>query len=362
MSGVILKAEGLRVARGPRTVLEVADLTLHAGEVIAVYGPNGAGKSTLLQAVAGLLPLACGHLSFKGRHVGVELSLLTYHRRTAAVFQEPLLLQGSVRHNVSLGLRLRGVPKLEQEGRIQVWLDRLRIAHLADRSVRTLSAGEAQRTSLARALVLEPEVLFLDEPFAALDAPTHSRLVEELTAILAERQIATLLVTHDLAEAFTLSHRCLILDQGRVLQDGDLAALFRCPRSRRVAEITGADNLFEATVTSSDAQGTLLNWGGVSLRSACTVTTPAGSLVDFLIRSEEISFDSRREEGRSPNGLLGRLMNVRKRGLGCTIAVAAENQAVLRLSLAEAQQLAPGHNVSLTFPPEAIWIFPEGTG
>ncbi len=204
MTSTLLHAENISVRRGGRIVLESCNLSVGPGGRIAIYGPNGAGKSTMLQALAGLLPLASGAVSFRGKALGQDVSLLEFHRRTAAVFQEPLLLRGTVRHNVELGLRLRGMAASERAARVQPWLDRLRISHLGDRPVGALSGGEAQRTSLARALVLEPEVFFLDEPFAALDAPTRTSLGEELADILDEQQIATLFVTHDIDEAADL--------------------------------------------------------------------------------------------------------------------------------------------------------------
>jgi tungstate transport system ATP-binding protein len=239
MSNAVLQADKIRVRHSDAWSLAPCSLQLAAGEVLAIYGPNGAGKSTLLQAVARLIPLQSGAVRLKGQVVGSELPLLAYHRRTAAVFQEPLLLRGTVWHNVTLGLRLRGVNGKDQAERVRPWLERLKISHLVDRNVRTLSAGEAQRTSLVRALVLEPEVLFLDEPFAALDAPTRRRLVGELADILAERQTATLFVTHDLDEAQRLSSRGMVLDQGVAVQEGKLSEMMKQPCSPRVAEILG---------------------------------------------------------------------------------------------------------------------------
>lgn len=239
MKEPILRAVRISVRHDTGWVLAPCDFSISPGEVLTVYGPNGAGKSTLLQAVARLIPLAGGQVHFKGQIVGEELRLLDYHRRTAAVLQEPLLLRGSVWHNVTLGLRLRGQSRKDSAERIRPWLERLRIAHLLERSVRTLSAGEAHRTSVARALAVDPELLFLDEPFATLDAPSRRRLAGELRTILEERQIATLFVTHDLAEARQLSRRGLILDEGRLLQEGDLAEMMAQPSSKRVAEILG---------------------------------------------------------------------------------------------------------------------------
>ena len=164
----------------------------------------------------------------------------------AAVFQDPLLLRGTIAHNVGLGLALRGVSRATRRTRIESVLRLLRIAHLAKRSVATLSGGEAQRTSLARALVLDPEVLFLDEPFATLDQPTRRRLVREVAELLHVRRMATVIVTHDLTEATALCDRCAILDGGTILQDGLPKQVLEQPLTQRVAEIVGSEGIWDA--------------------------------------------------------------------------------------------------------------------
>jgi tungstate transport system ATP-binding protein len=242
VSEALLQASGISVRRHRRLTLHPTDFAVRAGETVGIYGPNGAGKSTLLQALAGLIPLASGTITVGGRVLGKDLAALAYHRRIAAVFQEPLLLRGTVAHNVGLGLALRGVSRGERERRVKAALEQLKIADLADRPVAMLSGGEAQRASLARALALDPEVLFLDEPFAALDQPTRRRLVRELGELLRARRLATVLVTHDLAEAAVLTDRCAILDAGAILQDAPLASVLERPASLRVAEIVGLDD------------------------------------------------------------------------------------------------------------------------
>lgn len=256
MTPSVIEAEGISVCRGRHLVLHPCDLAACSGDRLAIFGPNGAGKSTMLKSLAGLLPIASGSIHFRGKALGKSISLLTYHRRTAAVFQEPLLLRGTVRHNVELGLRLRGIAQSAREEAVMHWLERLRIAHLQHRSVRTLSGGEAQRTSLARALVLDPEILFLDEPFAAVDTPTRARLVDDLADIFQERQLTTFLVTHDIGEAAALCGRCLVLDAGRVLQHDEMSAVLNAPSSQRVVEITAHTRMGVNVLTNAQ----MPNW------------------------------------------------------------------------------------------------------
>jgi tungstate transport system ATP-binding protein len=235
----LLQASGISVHRDGRLTLNPTDFAVRAGETVGIYGPNGAGKSTLLQALAGLLPLSSGSIKVGNQVLGRDLTPFAYHRRIAAVFQEPLLLSGTVSHNVGLGLAVRGISKVERPARVKLAMEQLMIADIADRPIGKLSGGEAQRTSLARALVLDPEVLFLDEPFAALDQPTRRRLVRELAELLRARRLATVLVTHDLAEASALCDRCAILDEGEILQNEPVPKLLETPQTKRVAEIIG---------------------------------------------------------------------------------------------------------------------------
>ncbi len=280
---VLLEGNGLSVRHGKHQALAPCDVAISRGEILGVYGPNGAGKSTLLQALSCLHEHAGGDVLFEGQRVGSELSLLEYRRRTAVVFQDVLLLRGSVLDNVALGLRLRGIPRHERERRARRWLERLHIAHLAGRPARGISGGEAQRVSLARAFVLEPDVLFLDEPFAAVDAPTRARLLDELSEILADSGAAAVFVTHDPAEIVTVCDRALILDAGHVLHEGPAAEAFRFPRSRRIAEITGAPNLVVATARETTGDGTWLDWDGDTFRVEPLDVAPGTQVTVLLL-------------------------------------------------------------------------------
>ncbi len=216
----LIALRDVRVRRGGRVVLDVSALTVARGERLAIVGPNGAGKSTLLQVMALLLAPERGEVRFAGERVDAGRNPVPTRRRMAMVFQEPLLFDTSVFENVASGLRLRGVPEREVRARVTAWLERLGIAGLARRPARSLSGGEARRTSLARALVLEPELLLLDEPFSALDYPTRQGLLGELPGLLAAARTTAVLVTHDPVEALWVGQRAVGLAEGRIVAEG----------------------------------------------------------------------------------------------------------------------------------------------
>ena len=166
----------------------------------------------------------------------------------ACVFQEPLLCRGSVLYNARLACRPRGVARPEADRRALDWLGAWGSAALADRPVDRLSGGEAQRTSLARAFAAEPEVLFLDEPFAALDAPTREALLDDLGRLLAATETTTVLVTHDRAEALRLGDRVAVLLEGRLAQIGPPGQVFGAPADEAVARFVGVENLLPGRV------------------------------------------------------------------------------------------------------------------
>ena len=215
----MIEIRNLLIQRNKRDVLKIDSLDIQRGETLAVVGPNGAGKSTLLLALARLLKPAAGDITFNGNSLE-RLGDLEYRRRISFVFQDPLLLNMTVEQNIALGLKFRKAPKDEMQTQVWKWIKQLGIELLAKRRASQLSGGEAQRVSLARAFVLEPELLLLDEPFAALDPPTRAKLIEDLSALLAEDHCTAVFVTHNLNEAAKLSHRVAVIVDGMVRQVG----------------------------------------------------------------------------------------------------------------------------------------------
>jgi molybdate transport system ATP-binding protein len=242
------EAQSAEPALHARLVVERAsfrldiELSVAPGEVVALLGPNGAGKTTALRALAGLTPLTAGRIDLAGdclddaagRFVAPE------RRGVGVVFQDYLLFPHlSALENVAFGPRCRGASRAQARATAQEWLARVGLADLAARRPRQLSGGQAQRVALARALALRPALLLLDEPLSALDARTRLDTRADLHRHLADHPGATLVVTHDPLDAFVLADRLIIVEDGRVVQEGDAATVTARPRTDYVARLVG---------------------------------------------------------------------------------------------------------------------------
>ena len=230
---MMIQIRELLIQRNGRDALRVDSLDIERGETLTVVGPNGSGKSTLLLALAHLLKPARGDIRFDGKSVN-RWNDLEYRRRISFVFQAPLLMDMTVEQNVALGLKFRGVSKEETRERVGRWIQAMGIESLSKRRASQLSGGEAQRVSLARAFVLEPELLLLDEPFAALDPPTRSRLIEDLSEILGREHRTAVFVTHNLSEAARLNHRIAVVIRGILRQVGTAKEIKAYPADESV--------------------------------------------------------------------------------------------------------------------------------
>lgn len=215
------------------------DVALRAapGDVVALLGPNGAGKTTALRALAGLVPLSAGHLLLDGADLG---RTPPEARPVGVVFQDYLLFPHlSALDNVAFGPRCRKVPKAAARAQAAAWLERMGLAEHAASRPRRLSGGQAQRVALARALATRPRLLLLDEPLAALDARTRLDVRAQLRRHLADFEAVAVLVTHDPLDAMVLADHLVVIEDGRVVQEGGPADIARHPRSDYIARLVG---------------------------------------------------------------------------------------------------------------------------
>jgi len=231
----IIEISDLLVQRNGRDALKIDALEIKRGETLAVVGPNGAGKSTFLLTLARLIKPTRGEIKFNGSPL-LEWNELEYRRKIAFVFQDPLLMDMTVGQNIALGLKFRGADKDEIRTQVARWGKSLGVDSLSARRANQLSGGEAQRVSLARAFVLNPDLLLMDEPFSAVDPPTRAQLLEDLSNLLSSDQRTTIFVTHNLKEAAQVGDRMAAIINGELKQVGTPAQIKQKPASESVRE------------------------------------------------------------------------------------------------------------------------------
>ncbi len=356
-----LEARDLSVVLGGQKVVEVSSLQVHPNEVLMVIGPNGSGKTTLLLCLALLLKPATGTISYKGIPVLDSSHTLQARRRVAVVFQESLLLNSTVWDNVTLGLRLRGVKGDEVRTRAQKWLERFGIAPLARRQAKTLSSGEAKRASLARAFVLQPEVLFLDEPFSTLDSPTRQALLEDFQGVLKETSVTTVMVTHDRNEALALGHRVMVLMNGRIRQVGSAEEIFSCPLDAEVASFVEAGNILHGVVITQSGGLASIDIGGQQVEAVSNLA--AGTRVTLFLHHEDttLSLPSPQSTPNSArNHFSGKVVKVFPLGpqMRVTIDCGFSLVALITRRSWEELGLAAGQPVAASFKASSVHLIP----
>lgn len=286
------RLEGVRFAYGDRPVLDVRDLRFQAGRVTALLGPNGSGKSTLLRLLAGLERPRTGRVLVGGKPAPEARSSVAY------AFQEAVFLRGSLRANLDLALRLRGLDRDERRSRLGEAAAACGVAHLLDRPANRFSGGEAQRANLARALALRAPLTLLDEPLAGFDERGRGQMLDELPALLRRFAGTTVLVTHDRDEALRLAADLVLLREGCVRAVGPKREVFASPPDPDTAELLGYTLLPAEAGLAGIAPGGLRPGPG-----DFTITLQVDEVVDVVTGVEVIgSSGGRRIAVRYPSG------------------------------------------------------------
>jgi ABC-type Fe3+/spermidine/putrescine transport system ATPase subunit len=243
MARSVLEVRHLSKRYGNAAAVIDISFSVQSGQIVALLGPSGCGKTTTLRMIAGFVEPDEGSIEIGGRDMR---DVRPHERNVGLVFQDYALFPHlTVEQNVAYGLRQRGDARGALTQRVNEMLTLVRLEGFGGRRPAGLSGGQQQRVALARAMAITPEVMLLDEPLSALDAKLRQELRFELKQILQTAHCTTLIVTHDQEEAMSLADEIIVMDHGRILQQGDAAAIYHAPRTRTVAEFIGRTNWFE---------------------------------------------------------------------------------------------------------------------
>jgi tungstate transport system ATP-binding protein len=353
-----LEVKNLTLQRNGRDILDIEELSVNRGELFVIIGPNGAGKSTLLRILDLIERPTSGQVLINGEKIDDSSDKLAFRRKMAMVFQDSLLFSGSVSENVAYGLRARKCHRTEIAERIEKILAKLDISHLASRKSSELSGGEAQRVSLARALVLEPEILLLDEPLASLDPPTREGLRVDLERLVREEKLTTIYVTHDRTEALMLADRVAVMIDGRILQIGTPDDVFNYPKNEEVAKFVGVETILPGIVSS-----TVDGLATVEVKNnKIEVVTDAqvGEKVILCIRPEEVTItvDQERQRTSARNRFHSTVTKITR--LGALVRVALDCgfplTSVVTKQSAEQLDFQEGQEVLASFKATAVHV------
>jgi putative spermidine/putrescine transport system ATP-binding protein len=296
-----LQVSGVVKRFGAQTVVDGLDFAVGRGELVSLLGPSGCGKTTLLRMIAGLVPADDGRITLAGR----QLAAVPAHRRNVSVvFQSYALFPHlSVRENVGFGLRARGVAPAEAAPRVADALALVRMTAFADGPVTQLSGGQQQRVAVARALVVQPELLLLDEPFSALDRKLRETMQIELKALLKARAMTAVFVTHDQDEALTVSDRIAVMNAGRIEQFTDPATLYARPATAFALDFVGLSTRLAGRVTQVDGGRLTVDTAAGTVRADAGFTR--GSPVLLGVRPERIRLGAGGAEDNTVQALVG---------------------------------------------------------
>ncbi len=286
--GTNVAIDSVSIAYGRQTVVEQVSLGVQPGELVALLGPSGCGKTTLLRCIAGFLRPTSGHITFDGRPID---GLAPGQRRVGMVFQNYALFPTmSVAQNVAYGLEARGLPRRDIGPRVTTALEAVQMARFADRRPSQLSGGQQQRVSLARAIVTEPAVLLLDEPFAALDRALRLDLQLEIKRLQKQLGLTAVMVTHDQDEAMSMADRLAVMRAGRLEQVGAPEAVYDAPANRFVAGFVGASAEIPGRISARSSAGYV-----VALDVGATLALPLKQLAGDFDGEAQIVVSARPE-------------------------------------------------------------------
>jgi putative spermidine/putrescine transport system ATP-binding protein len=349
-----LRLDGVGRQFGGQDALQDLNLTIRAGEFIALLGPSGCGKSTALNCLAGLLPLTAGSIWQDQTRVD---TLPPERRGFGMVFQNYALFPHmSVRKNIAFGLQMRHLPKADITRRTDEAIRLVQLEEHASKLPGQLSGGQQQRVAIARAVVLEPSLVLMDEPLSNLDAKLRLEMRTEIRRLHQSLGLTTVYVTHDQEEALSLADRLVVLRKGRVQQVGTPEELHTTPANWHVADFMGFRNLLQGEVVEVHPEGVVVETGTLRLLGTPVGTVAQGDRVVAAVRPTDFEIS----EPGAADGIRAVVEVVEYQGR--EQAAEARTESGERLHLRSDRRLAPGDAVSLSVPTERLLVYPLGDG
>ena len=343
---------------GTFTAVEKTSLSIAEGSFTTLLGPSGCGKTTTLRMIAGLLDPSEGEIVIGGKRVN---DVPIHKRNLGLVFQNYALFpHKSVADNVGFGLRYRNVPRADIARRVQQALELVQLPHVADRYPRALSGGQQQRIALARAIVIEPDVLLLDEPLSALDAHLREDMRVELKRIQQRIGVTTVFVTHDQSEALAMSDQIVVMSNGRVEQVGAPSEVYNTPASEFVARFLGASNILEGQCLSRGPEGAELEvpvFGRVRVPAARAPHLPGEGAAKLVVRAEKLLL----REAVPEDGLISApatIETVDYQGQAARYFLRAGAEQLQAINMIDERPFAAGTEVHITIRPQDCAALP----
>jgi len=348
-----LELQGVGRSFGGIDALVDLNLTVRAGEFIALLGPSGCGKSTALNCLAGLLPLTHGQILIDGKRVD---TVAAENRGFGMVFQNYALFPHlSVEKNIAFGLQMRNVPRPEMKSRVAEAIALVKLEQHAKKLPGQLSGGQQQRVAIARAVVMEPRLVLMDEPLSNLDAKLRLEMRTEIRRLHQSLGLTTLYVTHDQEEALSMADRLVVLREGRVQQIGTPEELHKNPANWRVADFMGYRNLIDLDVTAVKGSAVTLEGEGFSLRGTAVRPVTVGDKARAAIRPEDLVVVSQGEPARGGNTMAATVSVVEYHGREFAVGVTSPSGRGLHVHSDHAPAI--GSTVELTADPARVLVY-----
>jgi spermidine/putrescine ABC transporter ATP-binding subunit len=326
---------GLIKSYGAQRAVDDVSFEVPAGSLMTLLGPSGCGKTTILRAIAGFVAPEAGRIEVGGVDI---VGLPPEQRQTAMLFQNYALFPHmTVTQNVAFGLKMRRLPRGEIASRVEAALALVRLEAFAGRYPAELSGGQQQRAALARALVTEPQLLLLDEPFGALDQNLREAMQVELRKLQQRLGITTILVTHDQQEALILSDLIAVMNAGKIEQLAPPIEVYDHPATRFVAGFMGAANLLTGKLVARDATGFTVGIGAGTLRLPGTPPADDSGEIALAVRPEAIGLDTTTGDGDGGGGGFVGTVSFRT-NLGSRLLYEIELDGGLKLNVEEQRQ------------------------